>query len=62
MKDCLNRSLKTHVSSVSILEMDPDQQAEFEKAVNALLADLVHRLDRRNKGNIDELERKSMGK
>ncbi|HZK82442.1 MAG TPA: hypothetical protein VFC46_15275 [Humisphaera sp.] len=60
MKDSLNRSLKTHVSTVSISEMDPDQQALFEQAVTALLADLVHRLDRQNKGNIDELESKSM--
>jgi hypothetical protein len=60
MKDCPNRSWKTHVSAVSTSEMAPDQQALFEQAVNALLAELVHRLDRRNQGSIDELERKSM--
>lgn len=60
MKDSSKRLLKTHISAISISEMAPDQQASFEKAVNALLADLVHHLDRRNKGNIDELDGKPM--
>jgi hypothetical protein len=55
-----NRTSKTHISAVSVSEMAPDQQALFEKAVDALLADLIQSLDRLTEGNIDELATESL--
>jgi hypothetical protein len=60
IKERIKGSVKTHICDVSLSEMPHDQQALFEKAVDALLADLIQNLDRRLEGNADELERKSM--
>jgi hypothetical protein len=46
-KECTGPHLKTHVRSISTVEMNTDQQDTFEKAIDALLADLVRMLDRR---------------
>jgi len=59
-QDCPIRSLKTHISAVSVSEMAADQQAIFEGAVDVLLADLIHRVDRPKEGNLDEYKSKSM--
>ena len=60
MKVLPKRMSKNHITAISITEMAVDQKAHFEKAVDALLADLICGLDRHIEGNSDELNRKQM--
>lgn len=55
-KDIRRDSVKTHISAVLVAEMAADQQALFEKAVDALLADLAQHRDRQTQGELHELE------
>jgi hypothetical protein len=43
--------LKTQISIVSRREMTSSEQASFSTAVNALLMELIQRLDRRHEGD-----------
>lgn len=60
IKDSSKPLQKTHIQNVSVVEMTVDQQAPFEKAVDALLADLIRYLDRRIEGEADGQEPKQM--
>jgi hypothetical protein len=48
MKESKPPSQKTSIRVVSQEPMAPDQQAHFDKAIDALLAELIRFVDRRN--------------
>ena len=58
MKELPKVMSKYQITAVSVTEMAADQQALFEKAVEALLADLICGIDRQLQGNTYEFERK----
>ena len=53
MQDAPKQPQKKQIRVASVVEMAPDQQPSFEKAVDALLADLVRSLDRLNTQETD---------
>ena len=53
MKERPNPPRKTQIRVVSRSGMTAAERASFDKAVDALLAELVRRLDRRNEGEAD---------
>jgi hypothetical protein len=53
MKELQPQMRKTQISVISKKQMTPDQQASFLTATDALLIELIHKLDRRIQGESD---------
>jgi hypothetical protein len=62
MKEVSKQRPKTQIEVVSIVEMTSDAQVAFERAVTAILIDLIRSLDRRDKGEADESSEEQVGR